>query len=154
MNNQQLVSVERTLTTTLVNWSVASIVIGTSIALTGRRLNHTQVTEFGRQTAAWGAVDAVIAGTGLVVQRRRGTLSEDQVQREIRKLRRLLVINAVADVAYMAGGITVLNRSKRKKSSLRMGSGDGLAIVIQGAFLFVLDVSQARRLQEIPKKSV
>lgn len=150
MELERFLSVERTLTKTLVNWSVASIVIGTSIALTGRRLNHTQVTEFGRQTAAWGAVDAIIAGTGLIVQKRRGPLSEGQTQREIRKLRRLLVINAVADVAYMAGGITILNRSKKKKSSLRMGPGDGLAIVIQGAFLFVLDVSQARRLQEIP----
>jgi hypothetical protein len=148
MSNQQLVEVERTLTTALVNWSVASIVMGTSIALTGQRRGHRQLTAFGRQTAAWGAVDAVIVGVGLISQKRRGTLSEDAAQSQIRKLRKLLLINAAADVGYIAGGISILSRSRGKKSLFRMGSGDGLAIVIQGAFLFVLDVSQARRLQE------
>lgn len=146
MNNHQLVSVEKTLTTTLVNWSIASVVIGTSIALVGKKLEQKDAVQFGRQTAIWGGVDAVIAGIGLLSQRRRGTMSETQTDKQIRKLRGLLVINAVADVAYVAGGIAVLSQSKRKKSSLRMGQGDGLAIVIQGAFLFVLDVSQAKRL--------
>lgn len=146
MNNHQLVSVEKTLTTTLVNWSIASVVIGTSIALVGKKLEQKDAVQFGRQTAIWGGVDAVIAGIGLLSQRRRGTMSETQTDKQIRKLRGLLVINAVADVAYVAGGIAVLSQSKRKKSSLRMGPGDGLAIVIQGAFLFVLDVSQAKRL--------
>lgn len=146
MNNHQLVSVEKTLTTTLVNWSIASVVIGTSIALVGKKLEQRDAVQFGRQTAIWGGVDAVIAGIGLLSQRRRGTMSETQTDKQIRKLRGLLVINAVADVAYVAGGIAVLSQSKRKKSSLRMGPGDGLAIVIQGAFLFVLDVSQAKRL--------
>lgn len=146
MNNHQLVSVEKTLTTTLVNWSIASVVIGTSIALVGKKLEQKDAVQFGRQTAIWGGVDAVIAGIGLLSQRRRGTMSETQTDKQIRKLRGLLVINAVADVAYVAGGIAVLSQSKRKKSSLRMGPGDGLAILIQGAFLFVLDVSQAKRL--------
>lgn len=146
MSNHQLVSVEKTLTTTLVNWSIASVVIGTSIALVGKKLEQKDAVQFGRQTAIWGGVDAVIAGIGLLSQRRRGTMSETQTDKQIRKLRGLLVINAVADVAYVAGGIAVLSQSKRKKSLLRMGPGDGLAIVIQGAFLFVLDVSQAKRL--------
>lgn len=146
MSNQQLVEVERTLTTALVNWSVASIVMGTSIALTGQRRGHKQITAFGRQTAAWGSVDAVIVGIGLISQKRRGTLSEDAAQSQIRKLRKLLLINAAADVGYIAGGIAILSRSMGEKSLFRMGPGDGLAIVIQGAFLLVLDVSQAQRL--------
>lgn len=143
---QRFLSVERTLTKTLVSWSVASIALGTSIALIGHKFDKKNVAEFGRQTAAWGGVDLAIAGAGLLAQRRRGKLSVDQTQRQIRNLRRLLVINSVADVAYMAGGIAIVKRSLQKKSSFRMGPGDGSAIVIQGAFLFVLDVSQAKRL--------
>lgn len=146
---ERLLSVERTLTKTLVGWSVASIALGTSIALAGHKLDKKAVTDFGRQTAAWGVVDLGIAGAGYFAQRRRGSLSEDQTQRQIRNLRRLLVINAVADVAYVSGGIALLKRSLHKKSSFRMGPGDGSAIVIQGAFLFVLDVSQAKRLRTI-----
>jgi hypothetical protein len=66
----------------------------------------------------------------------------------------LLVINAVADVGYVAGGMAILKRSIQKKSSFRMGPGDGYAIVIQGAFLFVLDISQAKRLRNISELSV
>jgi hypothetical protein len=151
---QRFLSVEGTLTKTLVSWSVASIALGTSIALTGRKFEKKDLTEFGRQTAAWGGVDLVIAGAGYLAQRRRGALSEEQTQRQIRNLRRLLVINAVADVGYVAGGMAILKRSIQKKSAFRMGSGDGYAIVIQGAFLFVLDVSQAKRLRNISELSV
>jgi hypothetical protein len=146
---ERFLSVERTLTKTLVSWSVASIALGTSIALAGHKRDKKAVTEFGRQTAAWGGVDLVIAGAGYLAQRRRGTLSADQTLRQIRNLHRLLVVNAVADVGYVSGGITILWRSLHKKSSFRMGPGDGSAIVIQGAFLFVLDVSQAKRLRKI-----
>ena len=150
----RFLSVEGTLTKTLVSWSVASIALGTSIAVTGRKFEKKDLTEFGRQTAAWGGVDLVIAGAGYLAQRRRGTLSEEQIQRQIRNLRRLLVINAVADVGYVAGGMAILMRSMKKKSSFRMGPGDGYAVVIQGAFLFVLDVSQAKRLRNISELSV
>lgn len=152
-NLQRFLSVERTLTKTLINWSVASIVLGTSVALAGHKSKKKNVSEFGRQTAAWGVVDLGIAGVGYLVQRRRGTLSEDQTHKQIRNLRRLLLVNTVADVAYMAGGIAVVRRSARKEPSLRMGPGDGYAIVIQGAFLFILDLSQAKRLGSTPELS-
>ncbi len=132
---------------------MASIALGTSIALTGRKFENKNVTEFGRQTAAWGVVDLGIAGAGYLAQRRRGVLSEKQVHRQSRNLRRLLVVNAVADVFYMVGGIAIVRRSMQKKSSLRMGPGDGSAILVQGAFLFVLDVSQAKRLENVAQLS-
>ena len=145
MSNEQLVAVEKTLTKALLAWSVASIAVGTPLALIGRKMDNTLVSEFGRQNAAWGAVDAAIAGVGLMTRRRRGVLSHVQAEREIRKLRKLLVINSVADLGYIAGGMVIVGRSRRGMSSLRMGAGDGAAIALQGAFLLVLDVSQAVR---------
>ena len=88
-----------------------------------------------------------------MTRRKRGVLSDVQAEREIRKLRNLLVINALADVGYIAGGIAIAARSRRGMSSLRMGAGDGAAIGIQGTFLLVLDVSQAMRLRKIPTKA-
>lgn len=154
VSKQRLVDVERALTTSLVSWSVASMVVGTSIALAGHKFAHKKASEFGRQTAAWGAVDAGIAGVGYLSQRRRGALSEQAVEGQIRKLRITLLINAVADIGYIAGGVAIIRRHNRNKSSLGMGPGDGFAIVIQGAFLFVLDVSQAQRLLGFPQRSV
>ena len=151
MSNHQLVRVEKALTTALVAWSVTSVSLGVPLVLIGRKMNSAPVSEFGRQNAAWGAVDAAIVGVGLVARRKRRVLSDDQAKREIRKRRNLLVINAVADVGYIAGGIAIAARSRRGVSSLRMGAGDGVAIVVQGAVLLVLDVSQAMRLRKIPK---
>lgn len=147
MGTENLVNVERTLTKTLLSWSAASMVLGTTIALVGNQRDSKSMTEFGRQTAAWGAVDAVIAGAGLISQKRRGELTEEQTQEQGRKLHKLLVINTIADVGYVAGGVALVSRGRRKKSTLRMGAGDGLAIVLQGAFLFGLDLSQAMRLR-------
>ncbi len=154
MSNQRLEVVEKTLTTSLVNWSVASVVIGTSIALTGHKFGHTHLASFGRQTAAWGAVDAAIAGAGYASQRRRGALSGEATYKQMRKLRKILLINAVADVGYIAGGIEIVKRHRKGKSSLRMGPGDGIAVVVQGVFLLVLDVSQALHLRNIPYGSL
>ena len=113
MSNEQLVAVEKTLTKALLAWSVASIAVGTPLALIGRKMDNTLVSEFGRQNAAWGAVDAAIAGVGLMTRRRRGVLSHDQAEREIRKLRKLLVINSVADLGYIAGGMVIVGLSRR-----------------------------------------
>lgn len=153
MSNERLAAVEKTLTTTLLGWAAASVVVGAPLALLGRKTDNPTMHEFGRQTAAWGAVDAAIAGLGLLSQRRRGVLSQEQAEGQMRKLRTLLVVNAVADVGYMAGGLAILGRSRRGQSSLRMGAGDGAAFVMQGAFLFALDVSQAMRLRDIPSSA-
>jgi hypothetical protein len=149
MSHHQLVRVEKTLTTALVAWSVTSVSLGVPLALIGRKMDSAPVSQFGRQNAAWGAVDATIVGVGLIARRKRGVLSDDQAKHEIRKLRNVLAINALADVGYIAGGIAIAARSRRGVSPLRMGAGDGAAIVVQGAFLLVLDVSQAVRLRKI-----
>lgn len=150
MSNERLAAVERTLTTTLLGWAAASVVVGVPLALLGRKTDNPTMHEFGRQTAAWGAVDAAIAGLGFLSQRRRGVLSQEQANGQMRRLRTLLAVNAVADVGYMAGGTAILGRGRRGQRTLRMGAGDGAAFVMQGAFLFALDVSQALRLRDSP----
>lgn len=146
MSNEQLAVVEKTLTKTLVGWAAANIGAGTTLAVTTRESEDSLVHQFGRQSAAWGAVNAAIAGFGLLAQHRRGILSADESENQVHKLRRLLVINAVADIGYVAGGVFLVARGRRNQKTLRMGAGDGAAIVVQGMFLLALDVSQARRL--------
>ncbi len=146
MNEQQLTSVESTLTSALLAWSAASVAVGAALAVAGRASKSDEVTAFGRQTAAWGAVDALIAGAGVLSRRRRGQLSDDEADKKIRSLRTLLLVNAAADVGYIAGGALLIARGRRGRKTLRMSAGDGAAIAIQGAFLLVLDLSQSRQL--------
>ena len=148
---------ERQITGLLGAWAVGSVVKGVAIALIGRRTGRQQWVRFGRQTAMWGAVDGLIAGAGVLARSRRGELTDDEAGAEAAKLRRLLMINAAADVVYIAGGAHIAAHAKParidaagdlvpERRSFRLGRGDGLAIAIQGAFLLALDATYARRL--------
>ncbi len=141
-----LESVEGDLTTALLAWSAASVVVGASLAVVGHRTKKDQLVSFGRQSAAWGAIDALIAGGGVLSRRRRGPLTVEEEMKKARGLRTLLLVNAAADVGYVVGGLLVKARGRKGLKTMRMDAGDGAAIVVQGAFLLVLDVSQARRL--------
>jgi hypothetical protein len=147
VNEQQLQLVESTLTTALLAWSATSVAVGTIVALVGRKAQNDDLVGFGRQTAAWGAVDALIAGAGVLSRRRRGPLSDEEAAKKAGSLRKLLLVNAVADVGYMAGGLLLIARGDGGQRKLRMGAGDGAAVVVQGAFLLVLDLTQAQRVR-------
>jgi hypothetical protein len=149
MDRDELEGYEHEITTLLTVWAAGSVIKGTAIALIGKRTGRKQWVRFGRQTALWGAVDALIAGVGALSRSRRGELTQEQVDAEARKLRTLLLINGAADVVYIAGGAHIASHAKPgppEKTSFRMGRGDGLAILIQGAFLLALDATYARKL--------
>lgn len=97
-------------------WSAASLIGGAGLWAGGRR---RPVRDFGRQTFAWGVVNAAIAGW-----------AASRPTPEVEKLRRILKINAVADVGYIAVGAAVYRSGRR---------ADGAAIVVQGTFLLALD---------------
>lgn len=146
MERDELEGYEREITALLSVWAAGSVLKGGAIALIGKRTGREQWMRFGRQTAMWGAVDALIAGAGALTRSRRGELTPAEVDAEARKLRTLLLINAAADVVYIAGGAHIAVRAGRSGTSFRMGRGDGLAILIQGAFLLALDATYARKL--------
>jgi hypothetical protein len=149
MDRDELEGYEREITTLLTVWAAGSVIKGTAIALIGKRTGRKQWLRFGRQTAMWGAVDAVIAGAGALSRSRRGELTQEQVNFEATKLRVMLLLNAAADVVYIAGGAHIAFHAKPgspETTSFRMGRGDGVAMIIQGAFLLALDATYARKL--------
>lgn len=154
MDRDELEGYEREITTLLSVWAAGSVIKGTAIALIGKHTSRKQWMRFGRQTAMWGAVDALIAGAGALSRSRRGELTQEGVDAEARKLRVLLLINAAADVVYIAGGAHIAFHAKPGRvdpptpetTSFRMGRGDGIAMIVQGAFLLALDATYARKL--------
>ena len=122
-------SVEQHLVRVLGRWAAGSVLVGAALSA------HPRTRGFGRQTAAWGAVDGAIA---LVGARRQAAGRTTDAAR----LRRTLLVNAGLDVGYLALGAR-LRRSER-------WSGDGLAVLVQGAFLLLLDTTAAVRLAPLP----
>jgi hypothetical protein len=126
---------ERTLVRTTVAWGWASVGAGVGALALSR---DPWWRSFGLQTAGWGAVDLGIAALASRLQDRRMRRLPDlyaAAAREVerRKLRRILLVNAAADVGYVALGAT-LARDARPRVA-----GAGVAIVIQGAFLLLHD---------------
>jgi len=148
MEANALESVERRLTALLAGWAAGSVAIGSALVIVGHQAQREQLLRFGRQTVAWGAVDGVIAGVGVISRRRRGAISAEEVVRKARSLRRLLLVNAVADVGYVVAGTTLLVRGRGGRMTAHMGAGDGLAVIVQGAFLLALDAAHAAELKE------
>ena len=146
MDRDELEGYEREISTLLTIWGAGSVVKGGVIALIGKRTGRRQWLTFGRQTAMWGAVDALIAGAGALSRSRRGELTDEEVEFERVKLRTLLLLNAAADVVYIAGGAHIAVRAGSSGTSFRMTRGDGVAMIIQGAFLLALDATYARKL--------
>lgn len=139
-------SEEARLTGSLGAWAGASIAGGAATWAFGRSTGRTAVQAFGRQTLLWGVIDGAIAGVGAIRGRRpRDPGSEIH---DAERLRRILLINSAADVAYVAAGVWLMKRPASEQQR-RLTRADGAAIVIQGGFLLALDTTFAARLRQI-----
>ncbi len=139
---EEVRALERSVGRVLAAWAALSVAGGAHLAFWHRR--DPVVAAFGQQTAAWGAVDGLIAAAAA----RAGRPPLTDPPGRLRRLRRLLAVNAALDVGYIAAGGALLRRARAgDPPRLR---GDGLAIAVQGAFLLVLDttaLAAARRRQ-------
>lgn len=117
--------VEVRLTRVLGTWAAVSTALGAALAL------RPATRGFGRQTLVWGAVDGAIAWVGI---RRRASSGPTDPDR----LRRVVLVNAGLDVGYVAAGAWLVRDGRWR--------GDGAAVLVQGAFLLVLDTAAARAL--------
>jgi hypothetical protein len=140
----QALNDEEQLTRILAAWAGASVVLGSGTWLAGHALGRETIIGFGRQTTMWGFIDGAIAGAGELSRRRRPPQLDEQQEQQRTRLRRILLINALADIAYITGGIAVIKRDSAGRAQ-RLNSGDGAAIVVQGAFLLALDTTFASR---------
>lgn len=125
-------TVTATVVRRLTGWGAASVGVGGALALAPR------TRAFGVQTLLWGAIDVALAAF---------TRRQDSVP-TTRMLRRILLVNAALDVGYAATGAHLVARTPSFGGRLTPADarGHGRAIVIQGAALFVIDLTAARRL--------
>ncbi len=126
-------TVTRTVVRRLTRWGTASVLIGGVLALPRRTRG------FGLQTLLWGAIDLALAA----ITRGRNEIPQKQT------LRRILLVNTVLDVGYVAAGAHLAVRTPTFGGRLRPADarGHGLAVMLQGAALFVIDLTAARRLR-------
>ena len=139
----------RTVGRQLSAWALGSMSVGVVlVALTSVGVLSGDAGQialgFALQSLIWGAIDGVIAWFGARDLRRRLAAGEadDALASAAfgRRLRRLLLLNAALDVAYVAAGVAILMLWRTPD-----GLGHGLGVLVQGGFLLLFDTVHARR---------
>jgi hypothetical protein len=145
-------AVESDLLQRLGIWAAGSVLGGTAAWVSGRRTDRPGLAAFGRQNAAWGAVDGAIAVAGAFRRTNSAPAQGDAAAAEARaeRLRRTLLLNAWLDVGYVVFGAGLIAASQWAGRvplySAAQAVGDGAGIVLQGGTLLLLDTSAARAL--------
>ena len=106
----------------LISWSVASIIAGVILLL----LPVSLLQGIGLQALLWGIIDIIIALVGIFRQKEQSAI----------KATRVLRINIFLDIGYMLVGVLLIVFLWIDSFIL----GNGIGIIIQGAFLFGLDL--------------
>lgn len=139
------------LTRRLLTWASVSLFAGFGMSLD----NFAPIRAMGQQFMGWGAINALIALFGRRSMRRRKAsladpFDEEVVQKEARKIRRILLINAVLDVGYLWGGSEVAKLTGDDEESEWRGHAWG--IFVQATFLLLFDIFQAIRIPRNQKR--
>ena len=124
--------------------ATVSAVTGAALWLWGRRTGRDAVASFGRQTVGWAAADAAIAAAGRQMAARKPALDVDKATRKARRLRTATGVNAGLDLGYLVTGARLARNPQRR--------GDGLAVLLQGAFLLWLDARHARGFHRLLRR--
>ena len=121
----------------LLGWSALNLGVGA----VGYARTDGSERYFYEMTMAWNAVNAAIAGVGLVGARREDPAEFDALQtlEEGRSLEKILLINMGLNVGYMAAGMFLRERGMRTDDDRLRGYGP--AVVGQGAFLLIFDTT-------------
>ncbi len=119
----------------LLAHGTASLALGATM-LAGSRDPLAQ--GFGLQTLAWGAVNDTIALVGLATEANvaHSLRTSEDVLAERHRMRRFLWVNVGLDALYVTCGALLAGLGKE-----RFLQGNGAAVLSQGAFLFVFDLS-------------
>lgn len=123
--------------TVLGSWALGNMAVS-GLALA----NSSGATRsFHQMNIGWNAVNLTIAGFGYYgAISGANDLSLVNTISEHESIKRILLFNAGLDVAYMAGGLYLLERSKNDLKQQERLAGFGRAVILNGAFLFVFDL--------------
>ncbi|MCK6525408.1 hypothetical protein L6R49_28715 [Myxococcota bacterium] len=123
---------------TLGSWATANLIAGTAGALL---IDDPRAQAFAQGSAAWNVVNLGLAAGGLAAAHRDAERAPSwpALALDGSRDRGVFLLNAGLDVGYMAAGLWLRERGARVGRPELQGYGD--ALVAQGGFLFVFDLS-------------
>jgi hypothetical protein len=122
----------------LGSWAVGNILVGTY----GNFKTTGEAKYFHQFNAMWNVVNLSIAAFGYfnAANSDPSSITNLEIIKDYNSLQNFLLLNAGLDVAYIATGLYLKERSKNSSSSERL-RGYGNSLLLQGGFLLLFDVS-------------
>lgn len=122
----------------LGSWAAANILVGAY----GNLKASGEAKYFHQFNAAWNIVNLGIAAFGYfnAVNSDPASMTNVEIIKDFNSLQSFLLLNAGLDVAYIATGFYLKERSKNSSSSERL-RGYGNSLLLQGGFLLAFDVA-------------
>lgn len=122
----------------LGGWAVGNILIGTY----GNFKSSGEAKYFHQFNAMWNVVNLGIAAFGYfnAANSDPSSITNLEIIKDYNSLQNFLLLNAGLDVAYIATGLYLKERSKNSSSAERL-RGYGNSLLLQGGFLLLFDVT-------------
>ncbi len=120
----------------LCGWSAANIITGAVASNTSNKELHY----FHQMNMLWNSVNLTIGGLGYLAAAKEKFSNSKivDVLHHQNKTEKLFLFNAGLDIAYITGGFYLKERSRRQTDPDKL-RGYGNSILLQGAFLLLLD---------------
>ncbi|MPR34466.1 DUF6992 family protein [Salmonirosea aquatica] len=150
--NQGRLKVQTTGMWVLTGWSVANLAYGGIAA--ARTEGSTRY--FNRMNVYWNVVNLGIAAPSLISSlRKKNSLPTtlDASIGELHSLEKTLLFNAGLDVAYLMGGLYLLERAKNTPDKHDRFKGFGQSVLLQGGFLLLFDATNYLALRQSHRKA-
>lgn len=131
------VKIRKTGMAILGTWALGNMITGAI----GRSQATGQTAYFHEMNLIWNVVNLGIAGAGYYftatgdMPESASALLNEQVS-----FQKTLLFNAGLDLAYIAGGFYLMERSKTTTNKPERLKGYGKSVILQGSFLFIFDI--------------
>jgi hypothetical protein len=119
----------------LLIWSIISIVIGAALSLGS---SNTILNGIGLQAVIWGIIDAIIGLSILFKQK----------EQSVEKIAKTVATSIRFDIIFQVAGLIVVLIFLQNPYYM----GNGVGIIVQGFFLFLLDNNYMKSLKNLPPK--
>lgn len=148
--NSERLARTRNSMTVLGVWASANIAVGAIVM--GRAQGEQRA--FHQMNLGWGVINLGLAASGFWTATHTDPASFDLYQTTLQhhRMQKILLFNAGLDVAYMAGGLYLMERAKTAPKNQDRLRGFGKSVLLQGAFLFAFDVGAAIYHQGLEKR--
>lgn len=136
--NEKRIETNKKAMLVLGGWAIGNIATGS--ILMGQKEGKDKY--FHQMNLGWGAINLGIASFAYLSAAKSdpAQFNTFQSMQEHYGIQKILLFNAGLDMAYMAGGAYLIERSKNTESRPERLRGFGESIILQGAFLFVFDI--------------